>query len=131
MNREAAIIIDSNTSGHHPMYLREYALAFAGKGLPVLALSPWPPALDPLPPCVIWRGIPTVGWMKKPTVLRHAIRQQDSGGVCLAVTDFLELRHHPFHPGEVGVVAHDPGLTRLRDGGDFCGVGERPLDQAS
>ena len=47
------------------MYLREYTLAFAEHNLPVLVLSPEPPALDPLPKCVIWREIPTVQWMKQ------------------------------------------------------------------
>lgn len=46
------------------MYLREYVTAFMEKGLPVLVLSPEPPEVDPAP-CVFWRRIPTVGWMKK------------------------------------------------------------------
>ncbi len=65
MPEEATIVIDWNTSGHHPMYLREYALAFAEKGLKVLVLSPDPPALSPMPECVIWRKIPTIQWMKQ------------------------------------------------------------------
>jgi glycosyltransferase involved in cell wall biosynthesis len=65
MPEEATIVIDWNTSGHHPMYLREYALAFAEKGLKVLVLSPDPPALVPMPDCVIWRETPTIQWMKQ------------------------------------------------------------------
>lgn len=65
MSEDATIIIDWNTSGHHPMYLREYTLAFAERDLPAVVLSPEPPALDPLPKCVIWRKIPTVQWMKQ------------------------------------------------------------------
>jgi glycosyltransferase involved in cell wall biosynthesis len=58
-------VIDWNTSGHHPTYLREYVAAFADGGIPVVVLSPEPPALDPLPSGVVWREIPTIAWIKK------------------------------------------------------------------
>lgn len=62
---EPVAIIDWNTTGHHPTYLREYLAAFADGGIPVVVLSPEPPALDPLPPGVVWREIPTIAWIKK------------------------------------------------------------------
>lgn len=65
-NRPAAVaIIDWNVSGHHSTYLREYVLAFAERNIPVVVLSPEPPALDAVPPSVVWREIPTIAWMKK------------------------------------------------------------------
>jgi hypothetical protein len=63
--RNAVAIVDWNISGHHPTYLREYTLAFSEQNIPVVVLSPEPPNIAPLPPCVVWKKIPTVTWMKR------------------------------------------------------------------
>lgn len=58
-------IVDWNASGHHLTYLREYVLAFAERNVPVVVMSPEPPAIDPWPPSVVWREIPTIAWIKQ------------------------------------------------------------------
>lgn len=64
-DRQAIVIIDWNTSGHHPTYLKEYTLAFASRGIHAVVLSPAPPLIDPLPACIAWREIPTNDWMRE------------------------------------------------------------------
>ena len=63
--RDGVLIIDWNTSGHHPTYLKEYVLAFAEQNIPLVVLSPEPPLFDVLPSCVAWREIPMISWMRK------------------------------------------------------------------
>jgi glycosyltransferase involved in cell wall biosynthesis len=65
LNNSAVAIIDWNISGHHPMYLREYTLAFSEQSIPVVVLSPEPPDIAPLPSSVAWKKIPTTTWMKR------------------------------------------------------------------
>lgn len=67
--RNAVAIVDWNTSGHHPTYLREYTLAFSEQSIPVVVLSPEPPQIAPLPSSVAWKKIPTVTWMKRRQLL--------------------------------------------------------------
>lgn len=67
--RNAVAIVDWNTSGHHPTYLREYTLAFSEQSIPVVVLSPEPPQIAPFPSSVAWKKIPTVTWMKRRQLL--------------------------------------------------------------
>jgi glycosyltransferase involved in cell wall biosynthesis len=66
-------IVDWNTSGHHLTYLREYVLAFAERNIPVVVMSPLPPRIDPLPPSIVWKEIPTISWIKERKFLGSSI----------------------------------------------------------
>ena len=131
-HKKAVAIIDWNTSGHHPTYLKEYTLTFSEAGMPVIVLSPEPPLILPLPSCVFWKKIPTIAWMKKrrfigtPTArilyarkLRKALRQAEGvlGAECSRV--FFGC----FHENQSKIVARAISTLALPASGLYVQAG--------
>lgn len=69
---KAVLVIDWHTSGHHLMYLKEYICAFAKGKNYVAVFSPERPLIEPMPPMVIWKKIPSIAVLKQRRGIRRS-----------------------------------------------------------